>query len=140
MAARTCAASRTTSRPSTLACPASGSRMVARIRTTVVLPAPLGPSRPNTLPAGTVKSMPSSATTGPKRLTSRWVAIAGLGMGGQAFRGTGEGLLQDLGGQPVTEAVEPGLPRLAGFQARPLLPGHAVRGRVLGHRRLLGQR
>src|ERR1700756_1244521 len=51
--------------------------MVARVRTAVVLPAPLGPSRPSTLPASTARSMPSSAPTGPKRLTSPWAAIAG---------------------------------------------------------------
>jgi hypothetical protein len=34
----------------------------------VVFPAPLGPSSPNTVPVGTWKSMPSRATTSPKRL------------------------------------------------------------------------
>src|SRR5215470_4132656 len=86
MTARTFAASRTTSRPSTLACPASGSRMVARIRTAVVLPAPFGPSSPSTLPTWTARSMPSSATTGPNRLTSPCAAIAGSAMAGQGPR------------------------------------------------------
>src|SRR5215470_9385237 len=86
MTARTFAASRTTSRPSTLACPASGSRRVARIRTAVVLPAPLGPSRPSTLPAWTARSMPSSAMTGPNRLASPCAAIAGSAMAGQGPR------------------------------------------------------
>src|SRR5215831_5059724 len=86
MAARTSPACRTTSRPSTLACPASGSRTVARIRTAVVLPAPFGPSRPSTLPASAARSMPSSATTWPNRLTSPCAAIAGSAMAGQGPR------------------------------------------------------
>jgi hypothetical protein len=40
---------RTTSRPSTRAWPASGSRIVARIRTAVVLPPLFGPCKPRTL-------------------------------------------------------------------------------------------
>src|SRR5690348_17256240 len=86
MTARTSSERRTTSRPSTLACPASGSRMVVRIRTAVVLPAPLGPSRPSTVPASTVRSMLSSATTGPNRLTSPCAAIAGSAMPGPQLR------------------------------------------------------
>ena len=47
---RTAAGSRATSRPKTCARPPSGNSSVARIRTSVVLPAPFGPSRPNTIP------------------------------------------------------------------------------------------
>src|SRR5262245_56526223 len=36
----------------------------------VVLPAPFSPTRPNTDPAGTVRSMPSSATLSPNRRDS----------------------------------------------------------------------
>ena len=39
--------------PSTVARPASGRRIVVKIRTAVVLPAPFGPSRPSTVPVGT---------------------------------------------------------------------------------------
>jgi len=39
------------------------------MRTTVVLPAPLGPSSASTVPTGTVRSTPSSAVTSPYRLT-----------------------------------------------------------------------
>ncbi len=60
---RTVSASRTTSWPSTAACPLSGARMVERIRTTVVLPAPLGPSSPSTVPVATSSDTPSSART-----------------------------------------------------------------------------
>ena len=52
------------------ACPASGSSSVASTRTAVVLPAPLGPSRPRTLPAGAARSTPSSAFVSPNRLAS----------------------------------------------------------------------
>src|SRR5512132_4730069 len=54
--------------PSTSARPPSGRRMVVRMRIAVVLPAPLGPSNPNTVPAGTEKSIPPSAVREPNRL------------------------------------------------------------------------
>ena len=54
--------SRATSTPATTARPASGRSSVVRIRTAVVLPAPLGPSSPHTVPAGTASDSPSSAT------------------------------------------------------------------------------
>ena len=47
--------------PSTSARPASGCRIVASMRTAVVLPAPLGPRRPKTVPSSTSRSMPSRA-------------------------------------------------------------------------------
>src|SRR5258708_24727624 len=47
------------------------------MRTSVVLPAPFGPSRPNTIPAGTSSPAPSSATVAPKRLTTPSTRTAG---------------------------------------------------------------
>ena len=47
-----------TSIPSMVARPPSGRRRVVRIRTVVVLPAPLGPSRPSTVPGATERSTP----------------------------------------------------------------------------------
>jgi hypothetical protein len=47
------------------------------MRTSVVLPAPFGPSRPNTIPAGTCSPAPSSATVAPKRLTTPSTRTAG---------------------------------------------------------------
>src|SRR5215472_15883468 len=123
MAARTSSACRTTSRPSTLAWPASGARMVVRIRTAVVLPAPLAPSRPSTVPAWTAKSMPSSATTGPNRLTSPRAPIAGSATAGQGPR-------QPEQGQHAV--VEPGHgPDLAAGQRE---HQHAVGVGDIGHR------
>ena len=49
----------------TVARPASGFCNVVRMRTVVVLPAPLGPSRPSTVPSSTARSSPSSAFTSP---------------------------------------------------------------------------
>ena len=49
------AAGSSTSMPATSAEPLSGCRSVVRMRTMVVLPAPLGPSRPSTDPVGTVE-------------------------------------------------------------------------------------
>ena len=45
--------------------PASGFSSVVRMRTSVVLPAPLGPSRPSTSPPATSRSTPASAWTSP---------------------------------------------------------------------------
>ena len=50
MRRRTASGDATTSWPSTLALPVVGGSSVARMRDSVVLPAPLGPSSPNTVP------------------------------------------------------------------------------------------
>ena len=82
---------RTTSRPTTSARPASARSRVVRIRTTVVLPAPLGPRSPSTVPSGTDRSTPSRATVAPKRFTSPSTTIASVMTGtldriGDSFR------------------------------------------------------
>ena len=51
-----------TSWPSTYAAPASGRSSPTAIDSVVVLPAPLGPSRPKNEPAGTSRSTPATAT------------------------------------------------------------------------------
>jgi hypothetical protein len=61
--ARTRAAWDTASNPLTLAVPSSGLSRVARIRTIVVLPAPLEPSNAKMLPLATSKSTPLSTWT-----------------------------------------------------------------------------
>ena len=48
--------------PSTSMSPAVGSRIPRRMRISVVLPQPLGPTRPTIEPRGTVRSIPSSTT------------------------------------------------------------------------------
>src|SRR6266576_3522274 len=48
--------------------PLSGRMRPSRISMVVVLPAPLGPSRPKHSPAPTARSNPLTATTSPKRL------------------------------------------------------------------------
>ena len=55
---RTCADCVATSKPPTLAVPASALSRVDRMRTIVVLPAPLEPSNAKMLPRGTEKSTP----------------------------------------------------------------------------------
>src|SRR4051794_19759815 len=67
----------TTSRPATVALPASGFSSVESTRTAVVLPAPFGPSRPSTLPGATSRSTPSRARTSPKDLTRPEAVMAG---------------------------------------------------------------
>ena len=61
MDSRTFAGCAATSKPSTVAVPASSLSSVDRIFTTVVLPAPLEPSRAKMLPRATSKSTPRSA-------------------------------------------------------------------------------
>jgi hypothetical protein len=66
MRARTLRGSPATSTPSTVARPASAFNRVVRMRTVVVLPAPLGPSRPSTVAGSTVRSTPRNASVSPK--------------------------------------------------------------------------
>src|SRR5687767_10263384 len=68
--------------PRTRAEPASGRSSVASIRIVVVLPAPLGPSTPYTVPLGTARSTPSTARTSPKALTRPSASIARAGSDG----------------------------------------------------------
>ena len=63
MRSRTAWGSFAMSMPSTVAVPSSGSSRVVSTRTVVVLPAPLGPSSPSTVPCSTDRSNPSSAVT-----------------------------------------------------------------------------
>ena len=62
MESRTSAGCAATSKPATLAVPASALSSVARIFTSVVLPAPLEPSRAKMLPRATSKSTPRSTS------------------------------------------------------------------------------
>src|SRR5271154_7436900 len=65
-----------TSKPATIAWPPLGTSSVVSIRTTVVLPAPLGPSNPNTSPRRTSKLALSTAVKVPKGLVRSLVCIA----------------------------------------------------------------
>src|SRR5438034_2301526 len=58
------------SAPSSRMRPASGCSKPATSRRVVVLPQPDGPSRQKNSPPGTSRSIPSTATTSPNRLTS----------------------------------------------------------------------
>ena len=62
--------------PATRPVPLVGTLSVVSIRTSVVLPAPLGPSRPRTVPSGTTKLTPSTATVSPKCLTRSMASTA----------------------------------------------------------------
>src|SRR5579872_553491 len=65
---RTEAPSVATSKPATNARPEVGGSSVHSIRTVVVLPAPLGPRKPKTSPAETVRSIPFTASIPPPKL------------------------------------------------------------------------
>src|SRR4029453_17058453 len=56
--------------PSILVLPAVGVTSPRSMRRVVVLPAPLGPRKPTTVPWSTAKLRSSTAVTGPKRLVS----------------------------------------------------------------------
>src|SRR5579864_3498530 len=65
------------SRPRTLTAPLVGAIRPIIIRIVVVLPEPLGPRKPKTLPRGTARSKPSTATCPPgNRLVSDLVVTA----------------------------------------------------------------
>jgi hypothetical protein len=76
MAARIASASSATSWPATRTSPPSAVMSVVRIRTIVVLPAPLGPSRAKIVPSATCRSIPSRTVLSPKDLRSPTVLIA----------------------------------------------------------------
>jgi hypothetical protein len=68
------------------AVPTSGASRVARIRTSVVLPAPLRPRRPSTVPRSTSRSTPARATVEPKDFTSVSAVIIGVSVMGILVR------------------------------------------------------
>ena len=67
-----------TSKPATSARPALGASSVVSTRTVVVLPAPLGPSRPKTSPGATAKETPPTASSRSKRTTRSSTSSARL--------------------------------------------------------------
>src|SRR4051812_16507089 len=77
MRARTPSGSAVTSRPPTRHSPASARINVDRMRTIVVFPAPLGPSREKIVPSATARSTSSSTTCSPKDFRSAQVLTAG---------------------------------------------------------------
>src|SRR6516162_5635979 len=86
-------------RPATTADPAVGAISVPRIRTVVVLPAPLGPRKPNTSPRATLNDTLATALREPKFLV-RWLtsiaaAPASAGAGGRAGCADDPGIMLD---------------------------------------------
>src|SRR5215211_2193867 len=81
MLRRTSSRSRTTSWPATVAVPPVGVARVQSMLMVVVLPAPLGPRKPNTSPAATSKVTPRTASTWPKDFARAFTAIAGPAAG-----------------------------------------------------------
>ncbi len=77
MCRRTWVAWACTSYPAIWADPASATARVVRMRTTVVLPAPFGPSRARMLPFSTDRSRPTRACTAPYLFTSPFASIIG---------------------------------------------------------------
>ncbi len=136
---RRAAASRTTSSPTTVAVPASGMSSVVSTRTSVVLPAPLGPSRPRTVPlahveidavegAHVAEGLDDAADDDRRLPVGRWrCEPRGLGSGGHRFHVTAS-----LGG-PIDAEDSPD----RGSAYRPLSAGGrgAAAGRAPPRRR-----
>src|SRR4051794_1001233 len=64
--------------------PASGSSTPRMMRIVVVLPAPFGPTKPNSCPGSTVNDSPSSATTSPYRRARSATSSIPKGIAGAA--------------------------------------------------------
>ncbi len=73
---------RATSTPSTIAVPNEGRRLVARMRSRVVFPAPFGPVSEISRPASMLSETPASAALRPKSRASSTVTTAGGVSGG----------------------------------------------------------
>ena len=154
MDSRTSAACVATSKPLTLAVPASALSSVDRIFTTVVLPAPFEPSRAKMLPRATSKSTPRSTCSSLYDFSRpcTWIAwaccvvigrpsfVSGVFAGG-ALDGAGQPF--PLPGDPLTLRVVPNerLDELHGVVADDLADRGSVRralleqvGEVLEHR------
>src|SRR5579863_3458526 len=110
---RTAMVSLTTSWPNTSAWPESGGRRVTSILIVVVLPAPLGPSRPKISPEVMSKLTPSTARTSLKRRVIMFARTAGAGAEAGAWSDTGFHL--HLPGE-VDQHLD-------AFDERPPLPG-----------------
>src|SRR2546428_258897 len=130
---RSAVASRVTSRPSTRATPPSGTSSVARIDSSVVLPAPLGPSRPKMAPRSTCSDTPRSAAVSRRRsqpernvFVTSWTSMGGGGAGK-------DDMLVD-GNRPRGPA-----PAGGGSTPADLAPGHTLKFRLeCGGRRVHG--
>ena len=72
---RTASGSASASMPSTWMLPASGRMSVYSMRSVVVLPAPLGPSRPVISPSRALNDTPCTARTAPKDFTRPCTSI-----------------------------------------------------------------
>ena len=72
--------------PATTADPEVGAISVPRIRTVVVLPAPLGPRKPNTSPRATLNDTSATAVREPKTLVRWLTSIAAAARRGRLGR------------------------------------------------------
>ena len=96
--------------PATVAEPPLGAISVPSVRTVVVLPAPLGPRKPNTSPWAISNETPSKAVRSPKRLVRRSAESAGpawddCGMGVNLWAFVGISLVVIIAPGPDTVMV-----------------------------------
>src|SRR4051794_21155369 len=133
---RTLAGSRATSWPLTTAVPASAWISVARMRTAVVLPAPLGPRTPSTLPRRAARSTPSSAWVAPKRLRSPSASIAYSMPAASDAPLAARAQIAHTPGSPVLADCEDLQPALAAGRGERALLAHAGARQRLADRRV----
>src|SRR5450755_694548 len=79
--------------PSTRSVPSLRGLMHEIMRMVDVLPAPLGPRKPNDSPLAIVKSTPSTATKSPKRFTRLWASTIGAGCNAPSSCGSGAAIV-----------------------------------------------
>src|SRR5579884_917114 len=100
--------------PATRAVPELGTIRVPRVRTVVVLPAPLGPRKPNTSPYSTLKDTSWNAVRSPKRLVRFSTTSAGPAGGVSARMHKVISLYRGLVKDPDDGLQEPETPCLPG--------------------------
>ena len=86
--------------PATTADPEVGAISVPRIRTVVVLPAPLGPRKPNTSPCATLNDTSATAVRAPKSLVRWLTSIAADWSGPPWAAGSGSRMVQTSRSSP----------------------------------------
>src|ERR1700727_1763439 len=146
MRVRPCCGGRATSKPATVAVPASIGSSVVSIRSVVVLPAPFGPRKPKVSPLATSMLTPRTASTVPPRAlkllrrslvvitfsTGSLLSISGRAEEIRLQRGHGLVFALLVDGTPPLDA----LPR-AGLDLPPDQPRHLVLlGQLAGRCRL----
>src|ERR1035438_2693421 len=82
--------------------------MLTIMRMVVVLPLPLGPMKPKTLPSGTVRERSSTAVTSPKVLVTSEISTAGISVRGAWLQSGIRRRLGEVGASEVRSDAQGG--------------------------------